>query len=121
MTYTEAVDILTKSGQKFDYPVAWGNDLQAEHERFLTEKHIGGPLVLYNYPKTIKPFYMKCNDDDKTVAAMDVLVPQVGEIIGGSHREDRLDVLLSRMRDMKLSEEEYWWFIDLRKVWFSPT
>ena len=120
MTYTDAVDILTLSGQKFDYPVEWGCDLQAEHERFLTEQHVGGPLVLYNYPKTIKPFYMRCNDDDKTVAAMDVLVPQVGEIIGGSQREDRLDVLLSRMREMKLSEDEYWWYIDLRRFGSVP-
>ncbi len=120
MTYTEAVDILQKSGQKFDYAVQWGADLQAEHERYLTEKHVEGPLILYNYPKTIKPFYMRCNDDDKTVAAMDVLVPQVGEIIGGSQREERLDVLLSRMKQMELSEEEYWWYIDLRKYGSVP-
>jgi asparaginyl-tRNA synthetase len=120
MTYTDAVNILQNSGQKFDYPVEWGCDLQAEHERFLTEQHVGGPLILYNYPKTIKPFYMRCNDDEKTVAAMDVLVPQVGEIIGGSQREERLDVLLDRMRQMKLSETDYWWYIDLRKYGTVP-
>lgn len=120
MTYTEAVDILEKSGEKFEFPVSWGTDLQAEHERFLTENHVGGPMILHDYPKTIKPFYMRCNDDDKTVAAMDVLVPQVGEIIGGSQREERLDVLLSRMKEMDLSEEEYWWYVDLRKFGSVP-
>ena len=120
MTYTEAVDILEKSGEKFEFPVSWGTDLQAEHERFLTENHVGGPMILHDYPKTIKPFYMRCNDDDKTVAAMDVLVPQVGEIIGGSQREERLDVLLSRMQEMDLSEEEYWWYVDLRKYGSVP-
>ncbi len=120
MTYTSAVDILQNSGESFEYPVQWGADLQAEHERFLTEKHIQGPLILYDYPKTIKPFYMRCNDDDKTVAAMDVLVPQVGEIIGGSQREERLEVLLERMRQMNLSEEEYWWYLDLRKFGTVP-
>lgn len=120
MTYTDAVDILVKSGEKFEYPVEWGSDLQAEHERFLTEKHIQGPLILHDYPRTIKPFYMRCNDDEKTVAAMDVLVPQVGEIVGGSQREERLDVLLGRMREMNLSEEEYWWYVDLRKFGSVP-
>lgn len=120
LTYTEAIDILQKSGEKFDYPVQWGADLQAEHERYLTEKHVEGPMILYNYPKSIKPFYMRCNDDDKTVAAMDVLVPQVGEIIGGSQREERLDVLLSRMQQMDLSPEDYWWYIDLRKYGSVP-
>ncbi|MFM7930207.1 MAG: asparagine--tRNA ligase, partial [Pirellula sp.] len=94
MTYTEAVEVLIKSGKKFDYPVSWGTDLQSEHERFLTEEHVQGPLILYNYPKEIKSFYMRLNDDGKTVAAMDVLVPGVGEIIGGSQREERLDVLI---------------------------
>lgn len=120
MTYTEAVDVLLKCGEKFEFPVEWGIDLQAEHERFLTEKHVQGPLILYNYPKTIKPFYMRCNDDGKTVTAMDVLVPQVGEIIGGSQREERLDVLLARMQEMGLSEEEYWWYVDLRKFGSVP-
>jgi asparaginyl-tRNA synthetase len=120
LTYTEAVDILARSGQKFEFPCTWGCDLQAEHERYLTEKHVNGPLILYNYPRSIKPFYMRCNDDGKTVAAMDVLVPGVGEIIGGSQREERLDVLLSRMKEMNLPEEDYWWYIDLRKFGSVP-
>lgn len=120
MTYTEAVEILRQSGEKFEFPVEWGVDLQAEHERFLTEKHVQGPLILYNYPKSIKPFYMRCNEDGKTVAAMDVLVPLVGEIIGGSQREERLDVLQARMQEMGLSEQEYWWYIDLRKYGSVP-
>jgi asparaginyl-tRNA synthetase len=120
MTYTEAVDILKSSGQKFDYPVEWGCDLQAEHERYLTEQHVKSPLILYNYPKSIKPFYMRCNDDDRTVAAMDVLVPQVGEIIGGSQREERLDILLDRMKQMELNEQDYWWYIDLRRFGSVP-
>ncbi|MFN3192928.1 MAG: asparagine--tRNA ligase [Aureliella sp.] len=120
MSYTDAVEILEKCGEKFEFPVSWGTDLQAEHERFLTEKHVNGPLILHDYPRTIKPFYMRCNDDEKTVAAMDVLVPQVGEIIGGSQREERLDVLRSRMKEMDLSEEEYWWYIDLRKFGSVP-
>lgn len=120
LSYTEAIDILLKSGESFEYPVAWGVDLQAEHERYLTEKHVGGPLILFNYPKTIKPFYMRCNDDGKTVAAMDVLVPGVGEIIGGSQREERLDVLLARMKEMGLHEQDYWWYIDLRKYGTVP-
>lgn len=120
LTYTEAVEILLNCGEKFEYPVEWGCDLQAEHERYLTEKHVGGPLILFNYPKTIKPFYMRCNDDGRTVAAMDVLVPHVGEIIGGSQREERLDVLLARMQEMELSPEEYWWYVDLRKFGSVP-
>ena len=93
LPYTEAVDILQKSGKTFEFPVAWGNDLQAEHERYLTEQNFKSPVILYDYPRTIKPFYMRVNDDGKTVRAMDVLVPGVGEIIGGSQREERLDVL----------------------------
>ena len=120
LSYTQAIEILLASGQKFDYPIAWGTDLQAEHERFLTEKHVGGPLILFDYPKTIKPFYMRSNDDGKTVAAMDVLVPNVGEIIGGSQREERLDLLLDRMRQMGLHEQDYWWYIDLRKYGSVP-
>jgi asparaginyl-tRNA synthetase len=120
MSYTDAVDVLQNSGEKFEFPVTWGADLQAEHERYLTEKHIQGPLILFNYPKSIKPFYMRSNDDGRTVAAMDVLVPQVGEIIGGSQREERLEMLLSRLREMKLPEEEYWWYIDLRKYGSVP-
>ncbi len=120
LTYTEAIDILNASGEKFEYPHSWGCDLQAEHERFLTEKHVRGPLILCNYPKSIKPFYMRCNDDETTVAAMDVLVPNVGEIIGGSQREERLSVLTSRMQQMGLREEDYWWYIELRKFGSVP-
>lgn len=120
LTYTQAVDILVGSGQNFEFPVTWGCDLQAEHERYLTEKHVGGPLILYNYPRTIKPFYMRCNDDGRTVAAMDVLVPQVGEIIGGSQREERLEILLERMQEMNLNVDDYWWYVDLRKFGSVP-
>lgn len=120
MTYTAAVDVLTSCSEKFEYPVAWGTDLQAEHERFLTEKHVGGPLILTDYPSTIKPFYMRVSDDKKTVAAMDVLVPGVGEIIGGSQREERLDVLRERMAEGGLNEQDYWWYIDLRKYGTVP-
>jgi len=115
VSYTEAVDILVKSGQKWEYPVSWGVDLQSEHERFLTEKHFKQPVILYNYPRTLKPFYMKVNDDGKTVRAMDVLVPGVGEIIGGSQREERLDVLEERMREQKLDPAAYGWYCDLRR------
>ncbi|QDU77268.1 Asparagine--tRNA ligase [Bremerella volcania] len=119
-SYTEAVDILQKSGQAFEYPVTWGMDLQSEHERFLTEQHFQRPVILHDYPRTIKPFYMRCNDDGKTVRAMDVLVPQVGEIIGGSQREERLDVLESRMKEQGLNAEEYWWYLDLRRYGTVP-
>lgn len=115
MTYTEAVDILEKSGEKFNYPVKWGIDLQTEHERYLTEKIINGPIFLTDYPKEIKAFYMRQNDDGKTVAAVDLLVPGIGEIIGGSQREERLDILKQRMKDLGLNEEDYWWYVDLRK------
>ncbi len=120
ISYTEAIEILEQSGQKFEYPIQWGTDLQSEHERFLTEQHFKQPIILYNYPKTIKPFYMRCNDDEKTVAAMDVLVPRVGEIIGGSQREERLDVLISRMEESGLDPEEYWWYVDLRRYGTVP-
>jgi asparaginyl-tRNA synthetase len=120
ISYTEAIDILTKSDGKFEYPVAWGMDLQSEHERYLTEKHVNGPVILYNYPKEIKSFYMRLNDDGKTVAAMDVLVPGVGEIIGGSQREERLDVLTERMTGMGLTEQDYWWYLDLRRYGTVP-
>lgn len=120
MSYTEAVDVLTKSGEKFEYPVSWGTDLQSEHERYLTEKHVQGPVILYNYPKEIKSFYMRLNDDEKTVAAMDVLVPGVGEIIGGSQREERLDVLVTRMEASGLRSEDYWWYLDLRRFGTVP-
>ena len=120
LTYTEAIQLLEKSGEKFDYPISWGADLQAEHERFLTEKHFKSPVILYDYPASIKPFYMRVNDDPKTVRAMDVLVPRVGEIIGGSQREDRLDVLESRMAEQGLSSDDYWWYLDLRRYGTVP-
>ncbi|MFZ5969254.1 MAG: asparagine--tRNA ligase [Bacillota bacterium] len=115
VTYTEAVDILIKSGQQFEFPVEWGCDLQTEHERYLTEKVYEKPVFVVNYPKEIKAFYMRLNDDDKTVAAMDLLVPGVGEIIGGSQREERLDVLEARMKACGLNLDDYWWYLDLRK------
>ena len=115
VTYTEAVDILTKSGKEFQYPVEWGIDLQTEHERYLTEEVFKKPLFVTDYPKDIKAFYMRLNDDGKTVAACDLLVPGVGEIIGGSQREERLNVLTERMKELGLNEEDYWWYLDLRK------
>lgn len=115
ITYTEAVDILKKSGEKFDYPVEWGIDLQTEHERYLTEKVFKKPIFVTDYPKDIKAFYMRMNDDGKTVAAADCLVPGVGEIIGGSQREERYDVLVKRMHELGLKEEDYWWYLDLRR------
>jgi asparaginyl-tRNA synthetase len=120
LPYTEAIELLAKSGQKFEFPVQWGTDLQSEHERYLTEQHFKKPVILFDYPKTIKPFYMYCNDDNKTVRAMDVLVPSVGEIIGGSQREHRLDVLESRMKDQNLVVEDYWWYADLRRYGTVP-
>ncbi|MEM9353784.1 MAG: asparagine--tRNA ligase [Planctomycetota bacterium] len=120
LSYTEAVELLTTSGEKFEYPVEWGHDLQAEHERWLTEKHFEGPVILHDYPSTIKPFYMRLSDDGRTVAAMDVLVPRVGEIIGGSQREERLDVLLKRMAAQNLDAESYWWYTDLRRYGTVP-
>lgn len=120
LPYTEAIDILVKAKKKFDYPVEWGIDLQTEHERYLCEEHFKQPMYVYDYPKTIKPFYMRMNDDGKTVAAMDCLVPRIGEIIGGSQREERMDVLLSRMKEMNLSEEEYWWYLDTRRFGSVP-
>ncbi len=120
LTYTEAVDILTASGQNFEFPVALGKDLQSEHERYLTEQHIQGPAILYDYPRTIKPFYMRVNDDEQTVRAMDVLAPKVGEIIGGSQREERLDVLRGRMDEQDLKADNYWWYLDLRRYGTVP-
>ena len=120
LPYTEAVEVLEKSGKTFEYPVNWGTDLQSEHERYLTEEHFEGPVILFDYPKTIKPFYMKLNDDDRTVRAMDVLVPRVGEIIGGSQREDRLDVLEARMKEQELNPDDYWWYLDLRRFGTVP-
>lgn len=115
VTYTEAVDILLKSGKKFEYLVEWGIDLQTEHERYITEEVFGKPVFVTDYPKEIKAFYMRLNDDNKTVGAMDLLVPGVGEIIGGSQREERYDVLASRMKESGLEEKDYWWYLDLRK------
>jgi asparaginyl-tRNA synthetase len=124
LSYTEAVDILCTCGKKFEYPVAWGSDLQAEHERYLTEEKFAEPVILYNYPASIKPFYMKVNDETdasrRTVRAMDVLVPGVGEIIGGSQREDRLDVLEARMDEQGLNKADYWWYLDLRRFGTVP-
>jgi asparaginyl-tRNA synthetase len=119
MDYTDAIDILLKSGQKFEFPVEWGVDLASEHERFLSEVHVKGPVVLKNYPKDIKAFYMRMNDDEKTVAAMDVLVPGIGEIIGGSQREERLDMLDARFPD-KETAEHLWWYRDLRRYGTVP-
>ncbi|MCH5188613.1 MAG: asparagine--tRNA ligase [Oscillospiraceae bacterium] len=115
VTYTEAVELLLGSGEKFEYPVEWGIDLQTEHERYLTEKIFKRPVFVTDYPKEIKAFYMRLNDDGKTVAAMDCLVPGVGEIIGGSQREERLDLLTERMNELGLKEEDYWWYLDLRR------
>jgi asparaginyl-tRNA synthetase len=119
MEYSEAIDILMASGKKFEFPVKWGLDLQSEHERFLTEQHVGRPVVLMNYPVEIKAFYMRLNDDEKTVAAMDVLAPGIGEIVGGSQREERLDVLDSRIPDDTM-REELWWYRDLRRYGTVP-
>jgi len=115
ITYTEAIELLEKNKDNFEYPVVWGHDLQTEHERYLTEVIFKKPVFVTDYPKGIKAFYMKLNDDQKTVAAMDLLVPGVGEIIGGSQREENLDVLLARMEEAGLNEEDYWWYLDIRK------
>lgn len=115
VTYTEAIELLQKSGAEFKYPVSWGCDLQTEHERYLTEQVFGKPVFVIDYPKEIKSFYMRLNDDGKTVAAMDLLVPGVGEIIGGSQREEREEVLLARMAECGLKEEDYWWYVNLRR------
>ena len=119
MEYTDAIKILEASGQSFEFPVAWGRDLQSEHERYLTEQHVGRPIVLMNYPKDIKAFYMRLNDDDKTVAAMDVLAPGIGEIVGGSQREERLDVLDARIPDDHM-RNSLWWYRDLRRYGTVP-
>jgi asparaginyl-tRNA synthetase len=120
MDYSDAIRRLEASGEKFEFPVAWGMDLQSEHERWLTEKHVGRPVVVMNYPKDIKAFYMRMNDDGRTVAAMDVLAPGIGEIIGGSQREERLDVLDARLDEMKLPKVDYWWYRDLRRYGTVP-
>jgi len=115
LPYREAMEILQKSGQKFEYEIGFGKDLQTEHERFLTEQHFKKPVIVYDYPKTIKPFYMRLNDDNETVAAMDVLVPNIGEIIGGSQREERLEVLETRMDETGMDKDTYWWYLEARK------
>ncbi|MEG1255836.1 asparagine--tRNA ligase [Clostridium sp.] len=115
VTYTEAVDILLKADKEFQYPVSWGCDLQTEHERYLTEEVFKRPVFVTDYPKEIKAFYMRMNDDNKTVAAMDLLVPGIGEIIGGSQREERHDILVDRIKELGLSPEDYWWYLELRK------
>ena len=120
LPYKEAVELLRNSGRTFEYPVELGQDLQTEHERYLAEEHFKGPVVVYDYPKSIKPFYMRVNDDGETVAGMDILLPKVGEIIGGSQREERLDVLLERMEELGLDKEEYGWYLDLRRFGTVP-
>jgi asparaginyl-tRNA synthetase len=122
VTYTEAVEILQRDGDAagFNYPVRWGIDLQTEHERYLTEKVFKGPVFVTDYPKEIKAFYMRLSDDGKTVAAMDLLVPGVGEIIGGSQREERLDILVNRMKECGLDEKDYNWYMDLRRFGGTP-
>lgn len=120
LTYTEAVEILKAAKQKFEFPVDWGTDLQSEHERYLVEKHFKKPVILTDYPKDIKAFYMKLNDDDRTVRAMDVLFPGIGEIIGGSQREENLEKLRARMEQMHVEEHELWWYLELRKFGTAP-
>ena len=120
ITYTEAVERLIKSASKFEFPVKWGLDLQSEHERYLTDKVFKRPVVVMDYPKTIKPFYMRLNEDDKTVAAMDILVPGIGEIVGGSQREERYDVLVARMDETGINTDEYVWYLDLRRFGTVP-
>ena len=115
ITYTKAIELLLESGQKFEYPVEWGCDLQTEHERYITEQIFNAPVFVTDYPKEIKAFYMRMNEDGKTVRAMDLLVPGVGEIIGGSQREERYDVLMDRIKECGLNEEDYWWYLELRK------
>ena len=120
LSYTEAISILERSGKSFEFPVSWGIDLQSEHERYLTDEHVKGPVVVTDYPKEIKAFYMRLNEDDKTVRAMDLLVPRLGEIIGGSQREERYDVLLGKIRELGLDESTYWWYLELRKFGTVP-
>ena len=120
LTYTDAIKILDSSGAKFDFPTNWGEELQTEHERYLTEVHFKKPVIVTDYPKSCKAFYMKQNEDGKTVRAMDVLVPGVGEIIGGSQREHRLDNLKKRMEELSMKENQLWWYLDLRKYGTAP-
>jgi asparaginyl-tRNA synthetase len=120
LSYTEGVDILMKSGEKFEFPVYWGADLQSEHERYLVEKHFKRPVILTDYPKEIKAFYMKQNEDGKTVRAMDVLFPKIGEIIGGSQREESLEKLEARIKEMEMESEGLWWYLDTRRFGTAP-
>jgi asparaginyl-tRNA synthetase len=120
MTYTEAVSRLERANRTWEFPVSWGVDLQSEHERYLTEEVVKKPVIVTDYPKSIKAFYMRDNDDGRTVRAMDVLAPRIGEIIGGSQREERHDVLLEKIRAQKLPEEAYWWYLELRKYGSAP-
>lgn len=120
ITYTEAINCLAKCGRSFEYPISWGADIQTEHERYLTEEYIGRPVFVTNYPKEIKAFYMRLDEGEKTVSAMDLLVPRLGEIIGGSQREDRKDVLLKRLAESGLDENNYWWYLDLRRYGSVP-
>jgi asparaginyl-tRNA synthetase len=113
--YTEAIEIIKRSGRSFEFPVEYGLNLQSEHERFLTEDHFKCPVTVYDYPREIKPFYMRLNEDEKTVRAMDVLVPGIGEVIGGSQREERLDALQQSLEYHKLDPKDYWWYLDLRR------
>jgi asparaginyl-tRNA synthetase len=120
LTYTEAIDILLKANKSFQFPVQWGIDLQSEHERYLAEEYCKGPVILTDYPAQIKAFYMRANDDDKTVAAMDILVPKIGEIIGGSQREERLERLEKKIEQLGLHKEDYWWYLQLREFGTTP-
>ena len=120
MSYSEAVSILERSGRSFEFPVSWGADLQSEHERYLTEEHLKKPVVVTDYPKQIKAFYMYQNDDRRTVRAMDVLVPRIGEIVGGSQREHRHDVLTRCMEELGLDRDAYWWYLELRRYGSVP-
>ena len=120
LPYTEAIDILSKSGHKFEVPVSWGMDLQSEHERFLVEKHFKRPVILIDWPKEIKSFYMKQNDDGKTVRGMDVLFPQIGEIIGGSEREADYNKLVTRMKELNMNMDRYQWYLDTRRFGSAP-
>jgi asparaginyl-tRNA synthetase len=120
VTYTEAIRLLEAAGKSWEFPVHWGSDLQSEHERYLTEEKFKKPVIVTDYPKEIKAFYMRENDDGKTVRAMDVLAPRIGEIIGGSQREERLDVLREKLKRQNLPEEAYWWYLELRKYGSAP-
>ncbi len=120
VSYTDAISILENSGERFEYPVKWGMDIQTEHERYLAEKHFQGPVCVYDYPKDIKAFYMRMNEDNKTVAAVDVLVPGIGELIGGSQREERLDRLIARMQELHMDVDGYQWYLDLRRFGTVP-